>query len=133
MQPVLQKKFGNRFGVILLGSLWGIWHLPLEIFYYFSPELSGWGVINRQMICISLGVFFAYAYMRTKNIWVPIILHYINNNFTWILNMNVGNTELSPWQAVGQTIIPSMIIFFPFIFSRVFSENDDCRKKNKYC
>lgn len=133
LQPVLQKKFGNRFGVILLGSLWGIWHLPLEIFYYFSPELSGWGVINRQMICISLGVFFAYAYMRTKNIWVPIILHYINNNFTWILNMNVGNTELSPWQAVGQTIIPSMIIFFPFIFSRVFSENDDCRKKNKYC
>ncbi len=129
LQPVLQKKFGNRLGVILLGSLWGIWHLPLEIFYYFSPELSGWGVLNRQMICISVGVFFAYAYMRTKNIWVPIILHYMNNNFAWIFNINVTNTELSPLQEVGQSIIPSMLIFFPFILSKVFSGNNDSKKK----
>ena len=128
LQPVLQRKFGNRLGVILLGSLWGIWHLPLEIFYYFSPELSGWGVLNRQMICISIGVFFAYAYMRTKNLWVPIILHYMNNNFSWILNVNVTNTELSPLQAVVQSIVPSMIVFFPFIFSRVFSKTDNSKK-----
>lgn len=122
LQPVLQKKFGNRLGVILLGSLWGIWHLPLEIFYYFSPELCGWGVLNRQMICISLGVFFAYAYMRTKNIWVPIILHFMNNNFSWIFNVNVTNTKLNPWEAVIQSVVPTMIVFLPFIFSKVFSD-----------
>lgn len=130
LQPLLQKRFGNRLGVILLGSIWGIWHLPLECFHYFSPELSGWGVLNRQMICISVGVFFAYAYMRTKNIWVPVILHFMNNNLMWIININDINTELSPGKAVLQTMIPSMIVFFPFIFSRVFSVNDDSKKKN---
>jgi len=130
LQPVLQKRFGNRLGVILLGSLWGIWHLPLESFCYFSPELTGWGVLNRQMLCISLGVFFAYAYMRTQNIWVPIILHFMNNNFSWFFNMNVTNTELSHWQAVVQSIIPSMVVFLPFIFSKVFSEKAVCKKEN---
>lgn len=130
LQPVLQKRFGNRLGVILLGSLWGIWHLPLESFCYFSPELTGWGVLNRQMLCISLGVFFAYAYMRTQNIWVPIILHFMNNNFSWIFNMNATNTELSHWQAVVQSIIPSMVVFIPFIFSKAFSTKEDGKKEN---
>ena len=128
LQPVLQKKFGNRLGVILLGSLWGIWHLPLEIFYYFSPEVSGWGVLNRQIVCISIGVFFAYAYMRTKNIWVPIILHYMNNNLAWFFNVNAANTELSPLLAVVESVVPSMIVFLPFIFSRVFSANNDSKE-----
>lgn len=124
LQPMLQKKFGNRLGVILLGSLWGIWHLPLEGFYYFSPELTGWGVLNHQMMCIALGVFFAYAYMKTNNIWVPIILHFMNNNFSLFFNMSVTNIELSHWQSVLQSVIPSVIVFLPFIFSKVFSENE---------
>lgn len=130
LQPVLQKRFGNRLGVILLGSLWGIWHLPLEGFYYFSPELTGWGVLNHQMMCIALGVFFAYAYMKTNNIWVPIVLHFINNNFSYFFNMSVTNTELSHWQLVVQSAIPSMIVFIPFIFSKVFSANQDYKMKS---
>ena len=110
------------------GSLWGIWHLPLEIFYYFSPEVSGWGVLNRQIVCISIGVFFAYAYMRTKNIWVPIILHYMNNNLAWFFNVNAANTELSPLLAVVESVVPSMIVFLPFIFTRVFSANNDSKE-----
>lgn len=30
LQPFLQKRFGLRKGVLLLGLVWGIWHLPLD-------------------------------------------------------------------------------------------------------
>lgn len=36
-QPALQKKYGLRKGVILLGVLWGLWHIPLN-FLYYSPK-----------------------------------------------------------------------------------------------
>ena len=38
LQPRLQKKFGKIKGVILLGVIWGIWHLPLVLFYCSTPE-----------------------------------------------------------------------------------------------
>ena len=28
LQPHMQAKFGNRLGVVLLGVIWGLWHLP---------------------------------------------------------------------------------------------------------
>ena len=37
LQPLLQKRFGPRRGVLALGVLWGVWHLPLNIFFY-SPS-----------------------------------------------------------------------------------------------
>ena len=42
LQPLLQSRFGKRRGVILLGVVWGLWHLPVNFFYY-SP---GTGLIS---------------------------------------------------------------------------------------
>ena len=36
-QPILQKRYGKRLGVLILGVCWGLWHLPLNLFYY-SPD-----------------------------------------------------------------------------------------------
>ncbi|MDE5823371.1 MAG: CPBP family intramembrane metalloprotease [Lachnospiraceae bacterium] len=29
LQPLMQKRFGIRGGVLVLGVVWGIWHLPI--------------------------------------------------------------------------------------------------------
>ena len=31
LQPLLQKKFGLKGGVILLGCVWAVWHLPIAL------------------------------------------------------------------------------------------------------
>ncbi|MCS4523181.1 CPBP family intramembrane metalloprotease [Clostridium botulinum] len=38
LQTAFQERLGKRKGIIFLGIIWGIWHLPLNLFYY-SPKL----------------------------------------------------------------------------------------------
>ncbi len=37
--PALQSRFGARRGALAVGVLWGLWHLPLNLFFY-SPDTS---------------------------------------------------------------------------------------------
>lgn len=41
LQPILQNRFGPRRGVLLLGLLWGLWHLPLNLYYYSTAQPVG--------------------------------------------------------------------------------------------
>lgn len=74
------EKFGLKGGVILLGCVWAVWHLPIDFFYYTTPDMGLAALASQFVTCISLGIFMAYTYMKTQNIWVPIIIHFLNNN-----------------------------------------------------
>ena len=49
-QPALQKKYGLRKGVILLGVLWGLWHIPLN-FLYYSPKTGVFSFMIQVTLC----------------------------------------------------------------------------------
>ena len=57
LQPFLQKKFGKRIGVILLGVIWGLWHLPINLFFY-SPDTALQSIVIQVVACIAFAVFF---------------------------------------------------------------------------
>ena len=82
LQPILQQKFGNRLGLLVLGLVWGIWHAPLRLVESDSLSNGLIYMIGQIGACIALGIFFGYVYMKTKNIWIVSILHYTNNNLT---------------------------------------------------
>lgn len=123
-QPLLQKRFGLKGGVLVLGVLWGLWHLPINIFYY-SPDTWLISVILQIITCVSFAIFFGYGYMKTENIWVPVIMHYINNNMIAVLT---GSADLSN-QTYRWVDIPIMIIvnlvFIVFIFSKVYKKKEE--------
>lgn len=79
LQPLLQKRFGLRGGIVVLGVAWGLWHLPINIFFY-SPDTWGLSVLNQVVLCICYSVFFGFAYMKTRSIWAPVLIHFFNNN-----------------------------------------------------
>lgn len=121
LQPLLQKRFGIRKGVILLGIIWGLWHLPIDFFYY-SPDAGLVAAVSQQITCITLGIFFAYAYGKTKNIWVPVILHYLNNSLVPIVTGNsspdvLANQQLT-WGMLPMALIINVIFFGGFLFSK---------------
>ncbi|MFV0518579.1 MAG: lysostaphin resistance A-like protein [Aminipila sp.] len=124
LQPILQKQFGKRKGVLLLGVIWGIWHLPLNLFYY-SPETWVQSVVIQLGLCISLGVFFGYAYIKTNNIWVPIMLHFINNNLLAVVTQSDFSNQIITWEEVLITTIFNFIIFVPFIFTKEYSDTKE--------
>lgn len=126
LQPILMERFGKRKGVILLGMVWGIWHLPLDLFFY-APQTAFLSVLSHQIGCISLGIFFAYVYLKTENIWSVVLLHFLNNN---LIPVFTGSEEISnsilTVKDVAISAILYIIIFLPFLFTKVFSN------KSKY-
>ena len=121
-QPLLQKRFGLRGGVLLLGVLWGLWHLPLNLFYY-SPDTSLQSIVAQLYTCVTLGVFFAFAYMKTNCIWLPVMLHYLNNNLVVVYtgSAQISNVVFS-WKDVAVSGVILLALYMPFLASKVFVE-----------
>ena len=120
LQSVMQKKFGLRGGVILLGMAWGIWHLPIDLFYY--TQTTGLQMIFAQQItCIFLAIFFGYAYMKTKNIWVPVCLHYLNNNLIPIITAtftaDVLEDQVVRWSDLPVSLLLNGLCFGFFLLA----------------
>lgn len=124
LQPLLQKRFGKRAGVLLLGVVWGLWHMPVNFFYYTNPVDGIISMAGQQITCITLGIFFAYAYMKTENIWVPVILHFLNNNLIPVISGNYSASVIQDQSVSWAMLVPALIlngvIFGGFLFSRVF-------------
>lgn len=119
LQPLFQKRFGLKGGVLLLGLIWGLWHLPLNLFYY-SPDTWFISVVLQLITCISLAIFFGYGYLKTQNIWVPVVMHYINNNMITVLT---GSADLSGrvyhWIDIPISLLINFV-FILFLFSDVY-------------
>lgn len=128
LQPLLQKRFGLKGGVLLLGVLWGIWHLPLNIFFY-SPDTWFISVILQIITCVSFSIFFGYGYMKTGNIWVPVAMHFINNNMIPVITGSVDiSGSVYRWVDVPITLLLNLV-YIVFIFSGVFRKKEEASQK----
>ncbi len=119
--PIMQKKFGLRKGVILLGLVWAVWHINID-FMFYSVETGPLMFVSQIITCLTMGIFFAYAYMKTQNIWVPVIMHFLNNNLVVVLMG--GDVSVIQNQVIKAKSIPIMIVqglvFALFIFAPTF-------------
>ena len=126
LQPLLQKKFGLKGGVILLGCVWAVWHLPIDFFYYTTPDMGLAALASQFVTCITLGLFMAYAYMKTQNIWVPVIIHFLNNNmavvFSGTYSADVLQNQQIHWADIPAALVLNLLIFGWVIFMKPFKE-----------
>ena len=123
LQPRLQGRFGQRGGVLLLGVLWGLWHLPLNLFFY-APDTALQSIASQLVTCICFGVFFAWAYLKTQNIWVPTLLHFFNNNMILVYS-GTGDASILSGQTVawGDVAVQAVLfglLFLPFLAAKEF-------------
>ena len=124
LQPVMQKKLGSRWGVLLLGVVWGLWHLPLNLFYY-APDTPLESIAAQIGCCVCYGVVMAWGYMKTGNIWVAVIMHFINNNLGLVFVPDLGfQNQVYTWPDVFFSVIFLAIFHLPFLASRVFRRRD---------
>jgi len=113
LQPILQEHFGMRKGVLILGVFWGLWHLPLNLFYY-APDTRLQSIAAQLITCIALSVFFAFAYM--------------NNNIAGLISGGTVSGAVIEWKAVLIHLIFYSIFFLPFLASKVFRESETEKK-----
>jgi membrane protease YdiL (CAAX protease family) len=81
--PHLQPRFGPLRGTLILGPLWGAWHLPL-----FLTDWAGWPDVNWVMViefvaaATAFSVVMTWVFNRTgESLPVAMILHTSVNNF----------------------------------------------------
>lgn len=124
LQPIMQKKFGLRGGIILLSLAWAFWHLNID-FMYYSVEDGPRMFLYQVISCLALGVFLGYSYMKTENIWVPIIMHYLFDSLSVVIagedaivlqNQSVSYGELP-------ILFIASAVFMVFIFCPIFNKN----------
>ncbi len=115
LQPLLQKRFGLRLGVLALGVVWGVWHLPVDFFYYTTPDRGLIMLVSQIITCVSLGIFFAWAYMKTGNIWVPVLMHFFNNNLIMVI-ANEYSTDVLQNQEVTWGMLPGALLLNGVLF-----------------
>ncbi|MCI8598106.1 MAG: CPBP family intramembrane metalloprotease [Lachnospiraceae bacterium] len=127
LQPLLQKRFGMRGGVLILGVAWGVWHIFLDFFYYTTPNQGLIMLVSQTITCVTLGIFFAWAYLKTNNIWVPVILHFLNNNLSVVVANNYSVEEVLENQQITWGMIPAAlllngVLFGLFLLSKEFRD-----------
>lgn len=124
LQPILQERFGVRTGVLILGVVWGLWHLPCDFFYYVTPDKGLIMTTSQIITCVTLGIFFAFAYMKTENIWVPVILHYMNNNLAPVIantySADVLENQEVTWGMVPASLVMNGLLFGFFLLAKEF-------------
>ena len=122
LQPILQKNIGKRKGIILLGLIWGIWHLPVNLFYH-SPTMSFYNVLNQLIVCLGYSAFLGFVYMKTENIWTISMIHFLNNNLGVVICSGTGGADfVFSWKSVLLSPICFSLIYLSFLFSKEYNK-----------
>ena len=123
LMPIMQKKFGMKIGVILLGIVWGLWHLPVDTMFYTNDSVPQM-IVGQMITCIFIGIFFGYAYLKTNNIWVPVAMHFLNNNLipiiTGTFTADVMQNQHVEWLYLIEVFVLDFIFFGLFIFAKEY-------------
>jgi membrane protease YdiL (CAAX protease family) len=95
--PRLQRRFGAVAGTVVLGVLWGCWHLPL-----FLTEWGGWphvwwvSPIEFVAACVPLSLVMTWVFNRTGES-LPIVM---------VLHAGINTTYSLVWPAVFPALNP---------------------------
>ena len=130
LAPRLKEIYGIKKSILMTGFIWGIWHLPLNLFYYSDGVLTSqiYSILIQLVFCTFLGIFLTYAYNKTKSIWAPVMIHYLNNNlallFVTDLSKDIFSGQHYDLKETLFSIISSIILFGIFIFSKYIKDEE---------
>jgi membrane protease YdiL (CAAX protease family) len=87
LQQKLSRRFGLNWGLVLLGVIWGYWHLPLVLMGWTFPDHPVLGALLLMPVStICYGVFEGWIYLRSRSIWMPALAHAAINLFAGLLS-----------------------------------------------
>src|SRR5512133_30922 len=87
--PLLQRRFAPLWASLILGAVWGLWHLPA--FLLSGTPQSAWSMGPYALGVLSLGVIVTPMFNAAKgSILIPILFHFQMNGPQW--------PEAQPWE-----------------------------------
>jgi membrane protease YdiL (CAAX protease family) len=127
LQPELQRRFGLFKGTILVGVIWGCWHLPVNLAGYNGtqhPILEA--AILFQVGTIAMSFALAWLVVRTGSLWPAALAHGANN----VLQSGLLMVPNGWWADQLTTIVAAVVVGMIFCWlllrhkSRLQGENE---------
>jgi len=89
LQPLLDKKYTYWQSNLIVGSIWGIWHLPL--WFIVGESHQGFPFILFFIYTLFLSFVLGLLYRQTKSVGYCILFHAFANllNLYFVLKINV--------------------------------------------
>lgn len=82
LQAKLIRSFGSLKGIVILGLLWGFWHLPFNLNGYNYPETPVLGaLLFFPLTTIFVSFFLAWLTLKAKSFWPAVVAHSSHNAF----------------------------------------------------
>ncbi len=72
----LQKKYTSVSASLILGVIWGLWHLPLMLLSGYSGVNLVYYIIAFMLAIISFSVVITFYYNKSKNILIAMSMHF---------------------------------------------------------
>lgn len=93
--PALQRRLGWRKASLALGTIWGLWHMPL--FTMVGTTQSQTPIHVFMPMIIGLSVLFAWIFNRTRHSVVPaLVLHTAFNTCAFVIPVLASEKEQRP-------------------------------------
>ena len=108
----LQKRFGVMRASLLIGSIWGLWHLPLWVMP--GDGHSTYPFIPFIIMTTSISVVYSWLYNASnQKLIVVIIFHAMSNTAAPLLPfllLEEGKPETAYWVYAGVNVIAALIV-----------------------
>ena len=79
LYPALRERFSLVQTHVLLGLIWSLWHLPINLqgynyglTYFAYPVL---GIVAMFLFCFSVGILLSWLMEKTGSIWASALFH----------------------------------------------------------
>lgn len=108
--PQMRRRMTSLNASLIIGIIWAIWHLPYFIFPAWRSMVGNIPFIWFALLTTSWSVLFAWVYVNTDSILMPILFHAaINTTLGTLGVLGQSNGDIVPltlntlltWAAVG--------------------------------
>ncbi len=116
------KSLGFFRSSIFIGTIWGLWHIPLIIMGHNYPSSLIVGILIMCLFTITISPIFSYLTYKTNSILAPCLFHGMINSIGILFPLYISNGNELYSSVVGISTILSniIIILFIFIFDKKF-------------
>lgn len=126
-QEPLQEKIGVIPASLVIGLIWGFWHLPL---WFMAGDLhSAYSFVAFVLMTTSISLIYAWLYnMSGKKLLVVLVFHAMNNTAAPLipfLHGVEGKPESAYW------IYAAVNVFFGLIFAFLLSRGSDQKQDHE--
>jgi membrane protease YdiL (CAAX protease family) len=112
--PRMRSRFGALAGALLLGLLWGVWHLPVvDSLGAASPHGPAWFAFFGSFVAmvIPLRVLIAWAYNNTGSLLLAQLLHASSSGFLVILGApHVAPAQEAAWYSAYAGVLWLVVV-----------------------